>query len=614
MLVSLDQVADKFFDYVVCGGGTAGLTLAVRLSEDPNVSVLVLEAGGTHFDDPSILRPASWGSHFSNSTQSWNFQTVSQKSSGDKPFPWFRGKGLGGSSCINFMCWLKPPAAEIDDLERLGNPGWNWTDYQKHLDKTEGFITPSVDVQERNRLCFDTWRIGTNGPLKISYPAPNDLFELNFSVRFIIKTLINAGLPVSRQPLSGDPTGVFLAPNTYDPTTHTRSYVTTAHYLPHKERENLSVLVDTSASRILTDTTGNGNTTAIGVQFEYENETYTVNVRKETIISAGSIQSPHILELSGIGRKEVLERIGVPIKVDLPGVGENVQEHMFAGVCFELRDDIEFDTVDLLRDPEIFAKQLELHATGRGIFTKGVVGFGFAPLQMFSDKAEDIHTKIEEKIAMSKNKFPPGLMEQYKVQLDRLHRGAPGCEFITIPGHLSSPHQPVAGKRYITILAAMNHCFSRGTIHSASADPQKDPEMDPRYFEQEVDMDIFCEVVKFARKLAQTSPLKDMIVREINPGPEVQGDVQICDWIRNNFSTTWHTASSCSMLPRESGGVVDPELKVYGTNNIRVVDLSIVPLHFAAHPQATVYAIAEKAATIIKTNYVASNIGDNIVI
>jgi len=150
----------------------------------------------------------------------------------------------------------------------------------------------------------------------------------------------------------------------------------------------------------------------------------------------------------------------------------------------------------------------------------------------------------------------------------------------------------------------MNHCFSRGTIHSTSADPRKEPTFDPRYMHEGVDLDVLTEMVKFARDLSQIAPLKDMIVGEVNPGPEVKDEDQLRDWIKKCFGTTWHTAGSCSMLPRASGGVVDPELKVYGTNNVRVVDLSVVPLQFAAHPQATVYAIAEQAADIIKGNFI----------
>ncbi|KAF9821193.1 hypothetical protein IEO21_00801 [Rhodonia placenta] len=586
MSASLDDVSNHFFDYVICG-----LTLAARLSEDPNVSVLVLEAGGTNIDDPAIR------------------------------------KGLGGSSSINFMCWTKPHANDIDDLEKLGNPGWNWKNYEKYLSRTEGFLAPNLDVQKRNNMCFDSWRMGRNGTI--------DEAESR-----ILQTLINAGLPSAPLPVRHEPTGVFLAPNTYDPASHTRSYATTAFYTPNKGRENLAVLVDAAVDYVRTERTKSGKLSAVGVEFEHGGKKCTVNARKEVILSAGSLKSPQILELSGIGSKEVLEKAGVPLKLELPGVGENSQEHTFIGVSFgeqqchlfysvpdatnhviELRDDVDFDTVDLLRDPVFAAQHLELHSLGSGIFTKGIVGFAFVPLSMLSDKSGDIYKAAEEKIVRNADKYPPGLLEQYKIQLERLRTDAPGCEIISFPGHLSAPCQPENGKRYLTLLVAMNHCFSRGTVHSTSSNPRKEPEFDPHYLEEKVDLDIWCETTKFVRGLSQVSPLKDMIVKEVNPGPAVEDDGQLrgmpglalcadfllivsAEWIKTYFGTTWHTAGTCSMLPQPKGGVVDPALKVYGTNNIRVVDLSVVPLHFGAHPQATVYAIAEQG--LVTTMFAAA--------
>lgn len=317
------------------------------------------------------------------------------------------------------------------------------------------------------------------------------------------------------------------------------------------------------------------------------------------------MQTPHLLELSGFGRKDVLDKINVPVKVELPGVGENVQDHIFLGLSWELKEDAPFDTLDLLRDPAIAAKHLELHEGGSGLHTIGIVGFAWNSLDMFMPpgKQAAIYDKMKDALAKIDEKVHPGLREQFQIQMERFEPGtggSPGCEFISFPGFLSGPNPPEPGKRYATILVAMNHAFSRGTVHSTSSDPPKDPEIDARYFEQRFDLDIHVEMVKFARKVANTSPMKEMLVKELNPGLEVQTDEQWAEWLKQTFSTTWHTAGSCSMLPKEKNGVVDPNLKVYGTSNLRVVDLSIVPMHFAAHPQATVYAIAEKAADIIK--------------
>ncbi|KAI0072987.1 alcohol oxidase [Panus rudis PR-1116 ss-1] len=615
MSATIENVANKSFDYIVVGGGTAGLTVAAGLSKDPNTSVLVLEAGEANLNDPNLLRPASWGSHFGNKSYAWDYALTDQKHVNGPVRPWYRGKGLGGSSGINFLCYTKPPAEEIDDIERLGNPGWNWNTVQGALEKVEGFVPPSEEFQKRNLLNFDNWTVGRDGPLTLAFPGKVDKGELQ-----VQQTFLNAGIPIAPNPVSGDPKGTFFTLNTYDPQTHTRTYATTAFYLPNRDRHNLSVLVAAPVNKVLTDKS-NGKITATGVEFQHAGKVYTVNANKEVILSAGALKTPQILELSGFGQKEVLQKIGVPLVKELPGIGNNAQEHTFAGISWELKDDVELDTIDLLRDPAVAAKHLELHAAGSGLFTIGIIGFTFASLDQVSPKASEVIKKAKEQITKKMESASPSLRDQWKIQLERLDRGAPGVEYCSVPGLLSWPNPPEPGKRYLSILSCTNHFFSRGTVHSISSDPNEEPEIDPHYFEEDIDGDILVEQVKFARNLANISPLKDMIVKEINPGPEVNTDAEIAQWAKRYSSTTYHTAGTCSMLPEDKDGVVDPELKVrltspakdschhlqcnpdviqvYGTDNLRIVDMSILPLQFAAHPQAFVYGLGQRAVDLI---------------
>ncbi|KAI0774498.1 alcohol oxidase [Fomes fomentarius] len=580
MTASIEDVKDKSFDYIVCGGGTVGLTVAARLTEDPNTTVLVLEAGNANIGDMALLRPASFGSHFGNPAYSWDHNTIKQKSTGDNTHSWARGKGLGGSSGINFLCWIKPPAADIDDIERLGNPGWNWKNFEKYCQRTEGFVPPAEAIGLRKGLKLDTLNMGTDGPLTIAYPDTIDDGEQKVQQAFI-----NAGLPVALGPVSDShPHGAYFAPCTYDPNTHTRTYATTAFYLPNKDRPNFIVLVGAHVNRVIPAADNGSEYVAESVQFQHGGEIYLARAKKEVILSTGTLKSPQILELSGIGNPNLLRKIGIPTKVDLPGVGTNIQEHMIVGVSFELRDDVHFDTLDLLADPETAAKHLKLHESGEGLFTTGIIGFNFAKLSEVTPRASEIVKAVEDKIKKNANSYPPGLLEQYEISVERLKNGV-GCEFISFPGLNSRPNPPEKGKRYISFYVAMNHTFSRGTIHASSKDPSVDPEFDPRYFDEEVDLQVWVEMVKFARSLRNVSPLKEMTTKEHNPGPEVQTDEQIVDWIKKVMSTTWHTAGSCSMLPKANGGVVDSHLKVYGTKNLRVADLSVLPLHIAAHPQ-----------------------------
>lgn len=594
-IAQLQDVTGRTFDYIVVGGGTSGLCIAARLTEDPNVNVLVLEAGKPNINDPLLLRPASYAAQFDNPDYDWSFKTAPQKYANGTEYPWARGKGLGGSSGINFMCWTKPPADEIDDWARLGNPGWNWENYQKYSHRTEKCVYPSEEVITKHGLKVEGWRNGTDGPLLTAFPAKISAAELD-----VQQTLINRGIPLAPKPLDGDCRGVFFGTNTVDPKTSTRSYATTAFFLPNKDRKNFLVLVEARVNRLVTEKDKDGLVTASGVEFSVNGQNYYVHPKKEVIVAAGGLKTPQLLELSGMGNPKLLQQLGIPLVLDLPGVGENVQEHCFIGTTWELRDDVSFETLDVLRDPKVAAEHLELHKAAQGLFTMGMVGFCFVPLQMLSKRAEEIHKKAREKILKNEDKYPPGLLAQYRIQLERLERQSPGCEMIHFPGFLSRPNPPKEGKKYITMLSLMNHFFSRGTIHSKSRDPAEDPEFDPHYFEEDIDLETFIEAVKFARDLPKTEPFKSLVVQEVNPGPEVQTDKQIGDWIKANMSTTYHTAGACSMLPKVHGGVVDPKLKVYGTSNIRVADISVIPLHFASHTQATVYAIGEQAADIIK--------------
>ncbi|TCD71197.1 hypothetical protein EIP91_012147 [Steccherinum ochraceum] len=596
MTAKIESVANKPFDYVIAGGGTAGLTLAVKLSEDPHTSVLVLEAGGENIDDPIIMRPGYYGVHFGQDLYAWPHKTIPQKYADGLEMAWARGKGLGGSSSINFFNYDKPPAEDVNDFERLGNPGWNWEHFNSALRSFEGFVRPSNEMLESTQIRPGLWQLGTDGPVKTAFPPVINVIE-----GIIHETMFNLGIPAAPNPLGGDCKGFYLAPLTHDARTCTRSYATTAFYLPNKHRSNLHVLTFAHVVRVITEPTASGDLIATGVEFLYNGQPYVANANKEVIVSAGTLKSPQILELSGIGDPQVLNKISVPVKVALPGVGANVQDHLLISMGFELKDNPALETFDMLSDPAVAEEHLKLHKSLRGLHTQGVIGYAFCSLEMITDKAEEMYQEARRKIMKKLPSCSPGLQDQYKLELDRLRHGRPGIELLTFTGNISRPNPPTPGKKHISLHAGNYHCISRGTIHCTTADPLQDPEFDPHYFEEDVDLQILIEGAHYVRKVAATSPLKDIIARELNPGPSVElhNNEQMRSWIKKYCYSPWHTSSSCSMLPREKNGVVDSNLKVYGTTNVRVVDLSIIPVHVSAHTQSVVYGIAARAAEII---------------
>jgi len=315
--------------------------------------------------------------------------------------------------------------------------------------------------------------------------------------------------------------------------------------------------------------------------------------------------SPQILELSGIGDPDVLKNAGVEVVIDLQGVGSNVQEHCNVGVTYQVKEEFESDflSLDSLRDPDELRKQTELYHAGEpGLFDMKSSILAFQPLSAISPDAHAVQEKYLAPIQarIDDGDCPPGLRKQYTLQLEQIKAQIPSHE-IALFQSIGLVLVPDPKKKYACLVALMNHPFSRGYIHINSSNPLEHPVIDPRYFEEEYDVRSFAESIKFVRRIAQQEYFKNIFKEEeLSPGPSVQTDEEIVEFLKEQFRSSFHTVGSCSMLPREDGGVVDNKLKVYGTTNIRVMDISIIPLHIAGHPQATAYAIGELGADIIR--------------
>ncbi|KAJ7488067.1 alcohol oxidase [Mycena latifolia] len=600
MLASLNDVLGRgSFDFVIVGGGTCGLTLAARLTEDANVSVLVLEAGAANLDDPLILTPALFFIHLNNPQYDWAFTTVAQENAAGRSVSFGRGKGLGGSSAINFFQYHRPAKTDIDAFEKLGNAGWNWDLLKKYYMKAETFIAPASTPAT---ISFDINERGSDGPLAFGYPATLSNLEGPYH-----ETLRKVGITRADEPFSGNTQGTWLTPVSIHPTKRIRSYAANVYYQPNASRPNLTVLVCAHVTKLILTRAG-GVATADQVRFLYDGKDYEVTVGKEVILCAGTIISPQILELSGIGNPSVLTKVGIDVTVPLPGVGENVQEHIYCEASYEIRKDKEdaYTTFDCLSDPTVAAEQYaEYQAHGTGVCGMVPSCMAYASLASVSPDAAALEQSLRDSIdtRVASGAYSAARHKQLNIQLENIEKQEPEFETVLAQTFSSKPNAPKAGHKHITLDSMINHPVSRGSIHVKSNDPTEAPAIDPQYFESDYDLKAFIELFKFNRRLVQQEPLCSILSGvEVNPGPECQTDEQIGDWLKAHFRSTWHTVGSCSMLPLEDGGVVDTKLKVYHTTNIRVIDISIIPLHIGAHTQATAYALAELGADIIKGN------------
>ncbi|KZT01787.1 GMC oxidoreductase [Laetiporus sulphureus 93-53] len=590
-LASSADVADKKFDFVIIGGGTAGLALANKLSENKNVTVAVLEAGKAHLNDPLILNVNLWPFQMVQEEYNWMFTTVPQSKAANGQILWSRGKGLGGSTTMNLLMWTRPHREDIETIGRLGNPGWSWNRFYEYSKKTERYVPTEPVEPVPFKGVYKPQSVGHNGPIPISFAPTSSNAELPFQ-----KSMQKSGFDVPSDTFSGEIAGTWKVPSIVDPETGHRSYSANGYLLPVIDRPNLKVLTEAYVTRVITSKKGD-KVVAESVEFDYGEKIYKVNVGKEAILSAGTIKSPQILELSGIGDRKVLEKLGVAVQNHLPSVGENVGDKITAQVIVEMTAESNVVSSNLLADPAFHAKLRESLPGLKGDFPLLTTGVTFMPLQKFSNRADEIIAGLRSRIS----KATPELKEALEAQLRLLENDTvPDIEVITTPFILEPP---VKDKAYILFALCLCHPFSRGSIHAKSVNAKDSPAIDPQYFTEPADLEILLDAVKFVRKVDEVPPFKDVVAREILPGPNVVTDDQMRETIKKNLATIWHTNGSLSMLPEGKGGAVDSKLKLYGTTNIRVVDMSVFPLPIGAHPQSAVYALAEQAGDVIKEEY-----------
>ncbi|KAH8646168.1 hypothetical protein BX600DRAFT_555884 [Xylariales sp. PMI_506] len=556
------------YDYVIIGGGTAGTALATRLSLGlPDANILLLEAGEAAPNELRINVPGMRGSIL-GTNYDWNFTTIPQETLGGREIGVNRGKVLGGSSAMNYLCYDRAAAAEYDAWGDLGSPGWSWDVMIDAMTKSENFTGHDRDLH------------GHSGPIHST--INRIVYDLLHTWE---PTVSQFGVPINEKSLAGDPIGVMFQPTNIDPTHYNRSYSANS-YLP-LAKGNLVVKTGVQVTRIEFDNTGD-KLLATGVTLS---DGTTILASKEVILSAGAIQSPGLLELSGVGQPEVLDAAGIDLVLELPGVGENYQDHIRTSNTYRLKAG--YDSYDpMIYDTTGAEATEELQKWINGEVSKydyTSIAYGFVNWSQISTELQSEMAQLAEEAVGSSS----SVVDSKKIEY-LSNPTIPDVELIMEANYLGASGYP--GGNYFTIFTSVMHPLSRGSVHINASDPLGKPVIDPKYLSYEYDVRAVIEASKFARAIANTEPMKSLWEVETDPGADVQTEDEWRAFALDAVNTFYHPSGTCALLPEADGGVVDADLVVYGTSNLRVVDNSIIPVIPSGHIQTTAYGIAEVAA------------------
>ncbi|TXN21548.1 GMC family oxidoreductase N-terminal domain-containing protein [Methylobacterium sp. WL9] len=523
------------FDFIIVGGGTAGCVLANRLSEGSRYRVLMLEAGPRD-RSPWIHLPIGYGKTMFHKTLNWGFFTEPEPTMKDRRIYWPRGRTLGGSSSINGLIFVRGQSDDYDHWSALGNAGWAWKDVLPYFIRSEHNTKGAGPAH------------GGDGPLWCS-----DITHRHQLIEAIIAGAGELGVPRTEDFNGGDQEGVGY----YQLFTRKgwRCSSAVAYLRPAEDRPNLRVETGAQATGLMLD-----GARAVGVRYRQNGRTHEVRAAREVVLAAGALQSPQLLMLSGIGPEAELRRHGIEIAHDLPGVGENLQDHLQIRLMYRV------------------AKPITTNDDLNSLTGKVRIG-----LQWLLTRSGPLAVGINQGGLFTRVMPGPGTPD---VQF----------HFATLSADMAggAPH-PWSG---CTFSVCQLRPESRGTVTLRNADPFEAPVMRANYLATETDRRCTVAGMKFARRLAGTAPLRDLLTEEIEPGQGTEGDEALLDFARGSGATIFHPSGTCKM-GSDPMAVIDSRLRVHGLGGLRVVDCSIMPTLVSGNTSAPVVMIAEKASDMI---------------
>ncbi|CAL1709880.1 unnamed protein product [Somion occarium] len=603
--IAFSHIISSTFDFIVVGGGTSGLLIAEKLSDDPSVSVAVLEAGEAVVDDTTLV-PVLF-TRFIGTDVDWEFVSVPQKHVSGIQISLPRGKLLGGTASVNGMYFVRAHRKEYDIWEQLGNSGWNWKTVDAHIKAVETFYPASEHDQEEFAAADLPSDHGNKGQFQVSYSnfwQPEPLL-VNY-----IAALNTLGINRTHRASGGSTAGVWQSPTAIKPDNRSRSSVGTDFVLAGNKKPNLQIFTGAIATKIDLNggiSTGPSvptNVRATGVEYVSGGTNHTINLtsRGNVIVTAGTYQTPKLLELSGIGSPAVLNAHGINAVVNLTGVGENLQDHAGVLTTFEIKSGLGQSIEDLIRNATFFAEQEALYVKNRTGALASVPGSTIVmlPIQsIVSNQRLKTLTALLDKALLSFKGTP--LEKQLNAQRDLfLDPDVPDIELTLTPGAQDPRASPDPTKSHVTISVITVRPFDRGNVHLNTTNPLDLPLIDPNFLAiTDFETEVFVDGIKFVEKLTQTAPLSDIVTAQLFP-PSNATDSELSSFVQQSIFSVWHPCGSSSMLPKDQNGVVDANLKVYGTQNIRIADAGIIPVSLGTHTLATVYGNALIAAEIFK--------------